>query len=208
MNRLHERNGHTRPRTVKHRCNGEAGHDPATGRFTPGNQAACGNPFNRKMAAMREELVALVGTPGLSRLVKALLRNAEKGDLASAKVLLAYVVGKPVATVHPDDLDVDEFARASAGARAADALDFGTLPWGFATAAARGMQAAAIRLLISQNPGLGWATWRRVVESVNDPELTEWYNEHELLAVAEQLHAARAAAKAGHAGAAGGADGK
>jgi hypothetical protein len=204
--KLHERNGDTKPRTVKHRSNGEAGHDPATGRFTPGNKAARGNPFNRKLAAMREQLVGLVGTPGLARLVKALLRNAEKGDLASAKMLLAYVVGKPVATVHPDDLDVDEFARASAGARAADALDFGTLPWGFATAAARGMQAAAIRLLISQHPEVGWTTWRRVVQAANDPELTAWYDEYESLAVAEQLHAAMAAAKAAHADGGGGSD--
>jgi hypothetical protein len=197
--KVHQRNGHARRPAVTDGVNGN-GRD-AAGRFVPGNKGGTGNPFNRRLAELRSELVEAVGSGGMGRLARALLRNVEKGDLASAKLLLSYTIGRPLPGVHPDALDEDEHARVAAGASAAAALDLNTLPLGFAIACAHGMQAAAVKRLIeTTGPLVGWGTWRKIVESAGDPELSAWYDEHERLAVAEQLHGARAGAKPAHAG--------
>jgi hypothetical protein len=180
--KVHERNGHGNGRTVSNGLNGEAAHPTgrdAGGRFARGCAPGPGNPFNRKLAAMREQLVELVGTPGLERLVNALLRNAEKGDLASAKVLLTYVVGKPVAAVHPDNLDADELARVQQGAGVAALLDVATVNPAAGVALTRQLQRVALMLAVSSPAGqlVGPDTWEKVFAELNDRELSEWFAE-------------------------------
>ncbi len=43
------------------------------------------------------------------RVVRKLLEKAEAGDTSAAKILLSYVVGKPLAAPHPDSIDRDEW---------------------------------------------------------------------------------------------------
>src|SRR5262245_18224965 len=45
----------------------------------------------------------------LKKLVKRLLELAHAGDMAAAKLVLNYTVGRPAETVDPDRLDVDEW---------------------------------------------------------------------------------------------------
>jgi hypothetical protein len=50
-----------------------------------------------------------VGEDGLRKLARKLLEQALAGDVAAARTLLAYLVGKPAAAVNPDEADLDEF---------------------------------------------------------------------------------------------------
>jgi hypothetical protein len=181
--RVQERNGHAGNGTVSNRLNGEAappaGRD-AGGRFAKGCAPGPGNPFNRKLAAMREQLVELVGTPGLERLVNALLRNAEQGDLASAKVLLGYVVGQPLKGCHPDALDTDEATRAQAAVPVASLLRVDAVSPAVAAVLARVVQRAALHLAASASragPLLGTEGWEKVFGDLGDPELVEWWRD-------------------------------
>jgi hypothetical protein len=81
------------------------------GRFAAGNKAARGNPFNRRLAAMRQVLLDTIDEAKLRALVEALHAQALAGDVAAARTLLAYVVGKPAASVDPDALDRDEWKQ-------------------------------------------------------------------------------------------------
>ncbi|MFH0900449.1 MAG: hypothetical protein V2A73_07455 [Pseudomonadota bacterium] len=62
----------------------------------------------------------------LRELVAGLLQRAKAGDVAAAKLLLAYSVGEPVAGVNPDDLPALEHAGRQAGRlRALESATFG-----------------------------------------------------------------------------------
>jgi hypothetical protein len=96
-----------------------AGDKPADGRtangtFAPGNQFARGNPNARKMAALRAALLEAATAERMKALGEKLYELAMAGDLAAAKLLLVYAVGKPFDAAHPDRLDLDEWAVASA----------------------------------------------------------------------------------------------
>ncbi len=43
------------------------------------------------------------------RVVRKLLEKAEAGDTSAAKILVSYVVGKPLPAPHPDSIDRDEW---------------------------------------------------------------------------------------------------
>jgi hypothetical protein len=79
------------------------------GRFAPGNKFSRGNPFYRRQAALRQALLEAVTADDLQRLARQLLEQALAGDVAAARTLLLYVVGKPTAAVNPDEADLDEF---------------------------------------------------------------------------------------------------
>jgi hypothetical protein len=199
-------NGRGKP-AVSGGVNGQEGRDTRTGQFVAGNKIGAGNPFNRRLAELRTQLVEAVGSDGMGRLARALLKHAEAGDLASAKLLLAYTVGKPVASVHPDDLAVDELARAQQGARAADCLNVGTVSPAVAMTLVRLMQRLALQLTVSSPAGqlVGLSVWDKVFADLNDPNLLEWWREQ----VEARLEEAMAAGgKAGRADGAGGADEK
>jgi len=78
------------------------------GRFTPGNRAAAGNAFHREVAARRKALLSAIGPEDVACVARALRDQALAGDVAAAKVLLLYVVGKPAEAADPDRLDLDE----------------------------------------------------------------------------------------------------
>src|SRR5205814_10512743 len=83
------------------------GHD-ANGRFAPGNKGGSGNPFARQVAALRQALLDAVSPDDLADIARALADKAKRGDVAAAKVLLTYLVGKPAPA---PDLDVEEVGR-------------------------------------------------------------------------------------------------
>ncbi len=96
------------------------GHNPAPpqppdarrapdGRFAEGNAGGPGNPFARQVAALRAGLLARLTPQDLGDVADALLRQARDGNVAAAKLLLSYAVGKPAAAVDPDTLDLHEF---------------------------------------------------------------------------------------------------
>jgi hypothetical protein len=58
---------------------------------------------------LRQALVEEVGEDGLRRLARKLLEQALAGDVAAARTLLAYAVGKPTVAVNPDEAELDEF---------------------------------------------------------------------------------------------------
>jgi hypothetical protein len=101
------------------------------------NQFARGNPNARKMAALRAALVEAATVERMKALGEKLYELAMAGDLAAAKLLLAYAVGKPRDAVDADLLDLDEWSIANGAPtvgeflrafvdsmRPADALDF------------------------------------------------------------------------------------
>ncbi|MBY0523586.1 MAG: hypothetical protein K2R98_09305 [Gemmataceae bacterium] len=81
----------------------------ARGRFARGNPGGTGNPFARQVASLRAALVDAVNEQDVRDIAAALLRAAKNGNVAAAKLLLAYCVGKPGETPDPDRLDVDEW---------------------------------------------------------------------------------------------------
>jgi hypothetical protein len=103
-------NGHNGASTVMDSPspNGQNGRD-TRGRFAQGNRGGPGNPFARRVAEMRKTICAAVTPEDLQVIVQRLLRQAKTGDLAAAKLLFAYVVGRPAETVDPDTLDLKEW---------------------------------------------------------------------------------------------------
>lgn len=83
--------------------NGSTGRD-AKGRFVPGNKVARGNPFARRMARLRSRALAAVSGADLEAIVRQLVVAARAGDVAAAKVLLPYLLGRPPEAVDPDRL--------------------------------------------------------------------------------------------------------
>jgi hypothetical protein len=94
--------------------NGDNGRDARSGRFVKGNPGGPGNPTFRKLAAARRALIEAVTHHDLKALAAALLKQALGGDHEAARILLSYVVGKPVNAVDPDGADEDEWRRRDA----------------------------------------------------------------------------------------------
>jgi hypothetical protein len=80
------------------------------GRFTAGNHLGRGNPFARQVADRRKALLGAVTAADVAAVAKKLRDLALAGDVAAAKVLLSYVVGKPAEVTDPDRLDLNELA--------------------------------------------------------------------------------------------------
>jgi hypothetical protein len=88
----------------------DSGRD-AGGRFTKGNPGGPGNPFARQVAALRREALAAVTPDDVRAIVTKLVELARAGNVAAAKLVLVYTVGKPAQTANPDMLDVEEWDK-------------------------------------------------------------------------------------------------
>jgi hypothetical protein len=86
----------------------EGGRD-AHGRFGKGNAGGPGNPFARQVAALRTALLGRVTAEDVEAVAGELIRQAKEGNLAAAKLLLSYTLGKPAQAVDPDTLDLQEW---------------------------------------------------------------------------------------------------
>jgi hypothetical protein len=81
------------------------------GRFTKANPGGPGNPFARKVAALRKALLDSVSEQDLKDMVEVLKQQARQGDKAAIKLILQYCVGKPAPANDPDRMDADEWQR-------------------------------------------------------------------------------------------------
>ena len=68
------------------------------GRFTPGNKAATGNPYAKKVSRLRAALIGAVKPADIDKIIKVLIREAKTGDVSSIRELLDRVLGKPTQT--------------------------------------------------------------------------------------------------------------
>jgi hypothetical protein len=103
-------NGHTTAAepTSDPSANGKNGHD-ARGRFTKDNPGGPGNPFARQVAALRAAFLNDVSSEDVKEIAAALKTQAKKGNVAAARLVLAYSLGKPDQAVDVDRLDADEW---------------------------------------------------------------------------------------------------
>jgi hypothetical protein len=81
------------------------------GRFTKGNAGGPGNPFARQVAAMRLEFLKAVTSEDIAEIARAMVAKAKEGDVAAAKVVLQYTLGRPAGAVDPDRLDEGEWQQ-------------------------------------------------------------------------------------------------
>jgi hypothetical protein len=88
----------------------ESGRGPK-GQFAKSNRGCPGNPFARQVAAMRQEFLKAVTSEDMAGIVRALIEKAKEGDVAAAKLVLQYTLGKPAGTVDPDRLDETEWQQ-------------------------------------------------------------------------------------------------
>jgi hypothetical protein len=79
------------------------------GRFAAGNRGGPGNPHARHCARMLEIFRNTVSAEAFARIVCKLIEKAEAGDTSAAKIIVTYVVGKPLPAPHPDSIDRDEW---------------------------------------------------------------------------------------------------
>ena len=70
------------------------------GRFAPGNRAATGNKrptgLSQRVAKLRKAIVAAVTPADIAKIMRELMDMAKCGNLAAARLVLEYTVGKPV----------------------------------------------------------------------------------------------------------------
>ena len=87
--------------------NGTSGRT-SNGQFAKGNPGGPGNPYARRVARLRATLLDAVGENGLADIVQGMVTAAKGGDVAAAKLLLSYLLGKPVESVEPDYVEIHE----------------------------------------------------------------------------------------------------
>ncbi len=75
------------------------------GRFVRGNHGGPGNPHARRSAALRQAMLEVVTVDDLKAIMRELIERARLGDVAAARLVLAYAVGKPDKVVDPDLAD-------------------------------------------------------------------------------------------------------
>jgi len=88
----------------------------SNGQFAKGNRFGPGNPFARQVAGLRKVLLDRVTAEDIQAIAEKLLQMAKAGDVAAAKLLLSYTIGKPQPAVEPDHLDVAEWEQLKATA--------------------------------------------------------------------------------------------
>jgi hypothetical protein len=91
----------------KRSTNGTSGRN-SNGQFAEGNKCGTGNPYARRVARLRSALLDAVGENGLADIVQGMVTAAKGGDVAAAKLLLSYLLGKPVESVEPDYVEIHE----------------------------------------------------------------------------------------------------
>ena len=81
----------------------------ANGQFATGNRGGPGNPYARRVAELRHIILDVLDEEALVAVTKAMIEQAKTGDVAAARLLLQYSLGKPAPAVQPDRMNIDEF---------------------------------------------------------------------------------------------------
>ena len=66
-----------------------------TGKFTSGNTFGRGNPHAKKIATLRSALLQSVSSADIKKIIKGMVKKAQDGDTAAAKLILPYLIGQP-----------------------------------------------------------------------------------------------------------------
>ncbi|MBY0228274.1 MAG: hypothetical protein K2W96_03225, partial [Gemmataceae bacterium] len=109
------------------------------GQFAQGNAGGPGNPFARQTALIRKAAADAATPEKAAQVMEAMHQEAIKGNVAAAKVWLAYSAGPPAKVpTDPDRLDRDELeARRACRASAADLEWMKGMPCGLACSLAQ-----------------------------------------------------------------------
>jgi hypothetical protein len=95
------------------------GHD-SSGRFTAGNAGGPGNPYGKEVARFRRAIIAAVSEDDICAVVQALVREAKKGNVKAAEVLLQRLAGRPVELEVSHQQNIEDDRRSSFGLDLAD----------------------------------------------------------------------------------------
>ena len=88
----------------------------ANGRFAIGNDGGPGNPFARQTAALHSAFVERARPEDMKAIADKLIEQAKGGNVAAAKLVLQYTIGKPAPAVQPDNLDAEEWEHTKTNA--------------------------------------------------------------------------------------------
>ncbi len=81
------------------------------GRFAQGNAYAKGNPINRRMRELKAVALAAVSDEDMAAIFAAMVKEARSGDVAAARLICEFTLGKPQLQVKLDleDRDVEPY---------------------------------------------------------------------------------------------------
>src|SRR5688572_25683113 len=79
------------------------------GRFSAGNRGGPGNPFGRRVAELKKAALEAVDEEDLRVVMTMLKQKAQGGDVAAAKLLLQYTLGRPTESPDPDRVDLERW---------------------------------------------------------------------------------------------------
>ena len=79
------------------------------GQFVLGNPGGPGNPFARQIAEFRKAVFEAVGLEKMRTVAMAMADRAAEGNVAAAKLIFQYTLGKPAAAVEPDRIEIEDY---------------------------------------------------------------------------------------------------
>ena len=65
------------------------------GKFARGNTFGKGNPYAKKVASLKSALLQSVSPSDIKKIIKGMVKKAQEGDTAAAKLILPYLIGQP-----------------------------------------------------------------------------------------------------------------
>jgi hypothetical protein len=83
------------------------GHRDCNGRFLKGNPGGPGNPFVRQVAALKAALFEALTREDVGAVMRTMRDKALSGDVAAARLMLEYSVGKPLPGSTASALDAE-----------------------------------------------------------------------------------------------------
>ena len=75
--------------------NGDKGERGEDGRFLTGNAGGPGNPYARKVAALRGSLINAVTHEDIDAIIHSQVEKAKQGDTVAAKFIVERILGRP-----------------------------------------------------------------------------------------------------------------
>ncbi len=78
------------------------GRDPS-GRFSKGNRFGKGNPLAAEVFARRRAFLSVVNEATIKSIAREIVAAAKSGDLAAAKLILEWTIGRPAPLSEPHD---------------------------------------------------------------------------------------------------------
>ena len=80
----------------------------SNGTFAKGNKGGTGNPYARRTASLRNLFYETVTEEDMKVIIQRLAADAKDGDPVARKELFNRMIGKPVDSLHPDELNSHE----------------------------------------------------------------------------------------------------